>query len=66
LRVLGAVTGRNAIFQAHSAKLVQGSKETRNFLGSLLQVIDRHNETVSQSGAGSCLPEFLVQRAGLG
>src|SRR5215469_7295943 len=52
LGIARAVAGRNAILQAHSAQLVEGSKETSDFLSSLLQVFDRHHQTVSQSGVG--------------
>ena len=41
----------DAVLQAHSAEFVQGVQESGNFLGSLLQVVNRHNKQVSQSRA---------------
>ena len=51
LGVASAVSGGNAVLEAHSTQLVQGGEESGDLLGSLLQVGDGHNKPVSQSGA---------------
>ena len=51
--VARAVAGGDAVLEAQSAQLVQGGQKSGNFLGGLLQVVDRHNRQVSQSQTGA-------------
>jgi len=41
----------DAVLEAKSTELVEGGEESGNLLGSLLQVVNGHNKTVSQSRA---------------
>ena len=43
LGVAGAVTGGDAVLEAHSTQLVQGGEKSGNFLGSFLQICNWHN-----------------------
>jgi len=47
-----AITGGTSLLEAHSAELVQMIEKPGYLLCGLLQVIDGHHKTVSQSGMG--------------
>ena len=49
-----AIARRDAVLEAEPAKFVQGIQESGNFLCGQLEVFNRHNRQVSQSGAGIC------------
>ena len=50
LRVCGGGTGADAVLQAQAAEADDGVEEAGDLLGGLLQILDRHDKSVSQSG----------------
>ena len=62
LGIARAIAGGDAVLQAHPAQLVKGSKKSGDFLCSLLQVFDWHNDLVSQNRPGVACADFDRRR----